>query len=148
MQQAPTSTARTLGALGLMPFAAGAFGVWFGDTPAVRQFAAEALATYAAVIVSFLGGIHWGLGMRAHDGARFEWAVVPSLLAWPALLLPQAFVLPALAAALVICLIADRRLYPAAGMQGWMGLRWLLTTVAVLACAAGAAGVAGAAGAR
>eukprot|EP01018_Ginkgo_biloba_P016827 Gb_34281 [translate_table: standard] len=60
----------------------------------------EAQAAYGAVILSFLGGPHWGLGMvrthaPPHDKVfninvstfRFMWGVVPSLIAWPALLL-------------------------------------------------------------
>ncbi|XP_057855415.2 uncharacterized protein LOC131065051 isoform X2 [Cryptomeria japonica] len=60
----------------------------------------EAQAAYGAVILSFLGGPHWGLAMvrthaPPHDKVfsinistfRFIWSIVPSLLAWPALLL-------------------------------------------------------------
>lgn len=60
----------------------------------------EAQAAYGAVILSFLGGPHWGLAMvRTHASpydkvfninistVRYIWSIVPSLLAWPALLL-------------------------------------------------------------
>lgn len=60
----------------------------------------EAQALYGAVILSFLGGPHWGLAMvgihaspnhkifnYASNSLRYIWSVVPSLLAWPALLM-------------------------------------------------------------
>ena len=45
---------------------------------------------YAAVILAFMGAIHWGLAMRDRSGAGagpYLWGVTPSLLAWLALLL-------------------------------------------------------------
>eukprot|EP00250_Pteridium_aquilinum_P013938 c21671_g1_i1 orf=782-1618(-) len=60
----------------------------------------EAQALYGAVILAFLGGPHWGLAMvgihaspnhkifnYASNSVRYVWSVVPSLLAWPALLM-------------------------------------------------------------
>ena len=149
----PSPWAWALGLAGLLPFVAGAAGlVW----PAVLTWpaslvpggAAQVLAAYAAVIVSFLGGIHWGLAMQrpersqgpAGQGtARWLWGVVPSLIAWPALLLPAAWGLAVLAAALVLCFMVDRRSYPPLGLAAWLPLRALLTAVAALACTIGAA---------
>ena len=54
----PAATA--LGYAGLVPFAAGALGiVLLGDE--LRVFAARALVAYGAVILSFVGAVHWGL---------------------------------------------------------------------------------------
>ncbi len=105
--------------------------------------ATAALAAYAAVIVSFLGGIHWGLALRQppqqHTGL-LAWGVVPSLLGWPALLLPPAAGLALLGAILLLCYAVDRKVYTAQGAATWLGLRLQLTTVACLSCwvAAGA----------
>lgn len=107
-----------------------------------QTVAAVALAAYAAVIVSFLGGIHWGLAMRQQpraDTGLLAWGVVPSLLAWPALLLPPAASLGLLGASLLLCYAVDRRLYPPQGMTAWLGLRAQLTAVASLSCWAAAA---------
>lgn len=43
--------------------------------------------TYAAVILSFLGAVHWGLAMRdnRHHG-WYIWSIIPSLLAWATLM--------------------------------------------------------------
>jgi hypothetical protein len=52
--------------------------------------------TYAAVILSFLGGIQWGLGVSIAETAPlsaqtlFGLSIVPSLLAWAMLFVPQA----------------------------------------------------------
>ncbi len=50
-----------LGALAVVPFVCGAALVWLVD-PALRPLAAQMLSAYAAVVVSFIGAIHWGLG--------------------------------------------------------------------------------------
>lgn len=132
--------ALVLGYAGLIPFVAGAFAIWaLGDQ--ARTSVAFALAGYGAVIVSFLGGIHWGLGFVHGDGVRFVWGVVPSLVAWPALLLPPAAGLALLAAMLVVCYVVDRRVYPAHGLQRWLPLRLHLSSVAAACCAAAAIGV-------
>lgn len=140
----PSPAAWALGLAGLIPFVVGVAAMrWPGLLPSpVPGGAAGALAAYGAVIVSFLGGIHWGLAMSGAGGQtplRLAWGVVPSLLAWPALLLPPAWSLAVLAAALVLCFMVDRRAYPVVGLSGWLPLRGVLTAVAALSCTAGAA---------
>jgi uncharacterized membrane protein YhdT len=52
----------------------------------------EVLLTYAAVIISFLGGIHWGLGVAQSTRNRrianllIAESVLPALIAWGVLL--------------------------------------------------------------
>jgi hypothetical protein len=83
----PAATA--LGYAGLVPFAAGALGiVLLGDE--LRVFAARALVAYGAVILSFVGAVHWGLLLArpgARGPARLLAAVLPSVAGWAALLL-------------------------------------------------------------
>jgi len=137
----PSAAARHLGRAGLLPFVACAAVALWGPA-AWQPAAAAALAAYAAVIVSFLGGIHWGLAMRHQPQAGtmlLAWGVVPSLLAWPALLLPSTPGLGLLGTVLLLCYAADRRLYPPQGMAAWLGLRAQLTAVASLSCWAAAA---------
>lgn len=137
----PSGLARALGAAGLIPFVAGA--AWVALAPAGQAtWAAQVLAAYAATIVSFLGGIHWGLAFAAPGGAppgRLAWGVVPSLLAWPALLLPPAAGLALLAVTLALCYGVDHRAYPRLGLAEWLPLRRALSAVATLSCAVGAA---------
>jgi len=81
--------AAALGYAGLLPFAAAALGTALLDG-AARDLAARALLAYGAVILSFLGAVHWGLMLRAGTTAAARPLVVgvlPSLAAWCALLL-------------------------------------------------------------
>ena len=142
---ATPAASRWLGYAGLLPFVAGAAATLAGGE--LGAAGAAALAAYAAVIVSFLGGIHWGLGFVRDEPARFAWGVVPSLVAWPALLLPGAAALALLAAMLVVCYAVDRRVYPRHGLQRWLTLRLHLSAVAAACCALAAIAAGGAWGA-
>ena len=129
---------RWLGYAGLLPFVTCA-GVANMPHPA-SGLALQALVGYAAVIVSFLGGIHWGFGFvhRVSGWSPYVWGVTPSLLAWSALLLSVGQGLLLLAATLVLALAVDRRAYPRYGAGAWLGLRLQLTAVAFLSCLVGA----------
>jgi hypothetical protein len=136
----PAAEAWALGAGGLLPFVAGAVGLWTLP-PEWAGLAALALLTYAAVIVSFLGGIHWGLAMPLVQTRRglLIWGVLPSLLAWAGMLLNSAWGLLLMAASLLLCYVVDCKVYRSLRLDGWLSLRALLTFVAVLSCLAGAA---------
>jgi hypothetical protein len=141
---APSPLVQWLGYGGLLPFVALALVVV--RQPAAVQGVAQdtwlhALAAYGALIASFLGGVHWGIAARADVAAarmHHAWGVVPSLLAWVALLLPANWALLALAAILALCLVVDINTYPRVGWASWLRLRWHLTLVAA-ACCVGAA---------
>jgi hypothetical protein len=107
--------------------------------PSAQSLAVSALSAYAAVIVSFLGGIHWGIGFRDGTPGLFVWGVVPSLVAAAALLLPPQQALWVHAAMLLLCYAVDRRVYPAHGLQAWLGLRLQLSVVAAASCLVAAA---------
>ena len=130
-----------LGYAGLLPFVLGALLLWI-VRPDAHPYVALSLSAYGAVIVSFLGGIHWGLGFRAEpvDPGRFVWGVVPSLVAWVAVMMPPYAGLVVLGVMLVVCYLVDRRVYPLHGSAGWLTLRFRLTAVASLSCFIGAAG--------
>ncbi|MCU0924184.1 MAG: DUF3429 domain-containing protein [Burkholderiaceae bacterium] len=127
-----------LGYGGLIPFVAGAALVGL-LAPESRPVAAAALSAYAAVIVSFLGGIHWGIGFRDGTPRLFLWGVLPSLVAAAALLLPPRHGLTVHAVMLLLCYAVDRRVYPAHGRQAWLRLRWRLSLVAATSCILAAA---------
>jgi hypothetical protein len=83
---------------GAIPFLACAAILLFGQATglgSLGQFAGQAITTYAAVIVSFLGGIQWGIALATHEQqpqtakSLFLLSVVPSLLAWARLFLPN-----------------------------------------------------------
>jgi hypothetical protein len=100
-----------LGGLGLLPFVAGVALVVSADV----AWAMPALRFYGAVILSFMGGVHWGLaiadfGTAARSGSmwlRLCGSVVPALVAWGGLLLMPVPGLLTTAAAFVILLLAD-----------------------------------------
>lgn len=129
---------------GLIPFVLGALLIWLlaGYNLEAHAFVALGLSAYAAVIISFLGGIHWGLAMRQQipSPAPFVWGVVPSLLAWVGVVMPAYAGLALHGLVLVICYLVDRRFYPALGASAWLTLRFRLSAVAALSCFLGAAG--------
>ncbi|MCY7389431.1 MAG: DUF3429 domain-containing protein [Burkholderiales bacterium] len=134
----PHGAAR-LGYAGLLPFVALALAAWVAPS-AYRAQAAHALLAYGATIASFLGAIHWGLAMREQSTQQpgaFVWGVIPSLVAWVALLLPLSQGLVTLALLLGICLAVDRRSYPAHGLEKWLTMRLQLTVVAAVCLIAG-----------
>ena len=129
---------------GLLPFMGLSVLLWLVD-PDLHPFVALALAGSGASIVSFLGGIHWGIGFRnatrMHNAPLFNfgWGVVPSLLAWIAITMPAYAGLPLLALILGLCYAVDRKTYPEAGLEEWLPMRLHLTVVAAISCLMGAA---------
>ncbi len=96
-----------LGGLGLLPFIAGVVLVAGIDA----KWALDPLRFYAAAILSFLGGVHWGLAIDDSSG-RAAWirlggSVLPALVAWLALLMAPAPGLLLSAAAFALLLLAD-----------------------------------------
>ena len=89
------SIARWLGGLGAVPFIVLAVAMpLLADT--TRILTANGLLAYGAVILSFLGGVHWGLAIqfqRSSDQGELEsrltLSVIPSLVGWVALLVGQ-----------------------------------------------------------
>ncbi len=142
----PDELARKLGYAGLAPFVAGAVFIWLlvgriDDEP--FMFVVRALTSYAALVVSFLGGIPWGLIMwRSASGMpmpdhhkRALWTgVIYTLAAWMALLMPPHAGLVIMGVLLVACYLSDRKRYPELGVAGWLTLRFRLTCVASLSC--------------
>lgn len=137
----PPAWAERLGHAGLLPFVGGALLVWL-VWPEAHPYATLALSAYAATIVSFLGGIHWGVAMRLSSPppSLFAWGVVPQLVAWPAVMMPPSAGLVLLGVMLVVCYLVDRRVYPQQGLARWLTLRFRLSAVAALSCFIGAAG--------
>jgi hypothetical protein len=97
----------------------------------------RALVGYGAVILAFVGALHWGFAMSAPalDAAgrtrAFAWSVVPALLAWPATVLGTGTASLVLVAGLALHLAQDHRLARRAALPAWyLPMRWRLTVVA------------------
>lgn len=96
------SRAWQLSLAGYAPFAGLALAALFvGQTHPLFSVIVDALRTYAAVILSFLGGIRWGLALNGGEAAPRQLAisVLPSIFGWLALFLPPVAGLVALVAA-------------------------------------------------
>ena len=138
-------SAAWLGGLGALPFIGLAGAAPFLDS-APRMFVVHALAAYGAVILSFLGGVHWGLaiGSRSNGGdqdlqTKLIVSVIPSLAAWVALLFPQRNGLLILATSIAAMLWVDLRATRAGDAPQWYPkLRIPLTCVVVTAVLIGA----------
>ncbi|KAL3701570.1 hypothetical protein R1sor_019592 [Riccia sorocarpa] len=107
----------------------------------------DAQAAYGAVILAFLGGPYWGLAMADNGGGssksvfsrisvqtlRYAWSVIPSLVAWSALLLPLASKYAVLITSFGLVLGVDALFTRMGLLPSWfMPLRILLTSIAVL----------------
>jgi hypothetical protein len=134
-----------LGLAGLIPFVGLAALSWAPEIMS-ESFSGRGLASYAAVILSFLGAIYWGLAMSrtpcdSTTNRIWLWGVSPSVLAWLAQLLSEFWALLLLSGLLWVCFIIDRICYPRYQLQGWLPMRLLLTTVASFSCVVGALGI-------
>ena len=126
-----------LGYGGLLPFVALAVAAWVDQNHS--SLWRDALFNYGAVILSFVGALHWGFAMSqsdmtAHQRTRsFVWSVVPSLLAWMALLMTPKYAVMLLVAGFLIHFWQDRRLVQLVNLPAWyLPLRLRLTFAAVL----------------
>lgn len=110
-----------------------------GELPAdIRAYVSIfSMKLYAAAILSFMGGVQWGLAMRTpHAGGgswrRYGMSVLPALVAWAALLLAQRDGLALLGAGFVLLLIYDLWTIRKGEAPGWYErLRLGLTTVVI-----------------
>lgn len=133
----PSKEGAILGYSGLVPFVF-LSGVSFLATGTLQHDVLFALLAYAASIVSFLGAIHWGLTLRDTQPSPrlLVWGVVPSLLAWCALMLGTGTGLGLMVVTLWVCLAVDWKVYPRHRLQSWLGMRLTLTLVASASCTA------------
>lgn len=110
----------------------------FGET--VISNAGTLQIAYGATILSFLGGVHWGLAMTSLTppqlvGQRYVWSVVPCLLAWPTVCfsIPEAAGMQAGLLGLVY--VVDRDWAKKGLLPPWfMTLRARLTALASSGC--------------
>lgn len=121
------------GLLGLLPFWGFALATVL-DTGVDPVLALMALIMYAAVILSFVGALWWGMAVHAPTNApratMFVWSVVPALVGWSATLTTPDTGLRMLMAGLALQWLLDsmlRRKLPEL-MLGWVfRLRTMLT---------------------
>lgn len=130
-----TTTARWLGYAGVLPFALCAINLLTG-WPLFDGFALQVFVVYSAVILSFLGGIRWGLAIQqpAPATSQMVLSVLPSLAGLGCLLLSTPLMqIVALTVAYTTQGLLDWQA-PPVNMPDWMiRLRFRLSTL-VLIC--------------
>ncbi len=99
----------------------------------------DALFAYGAVILTFVGALHWGFAMTLRDLSAsrrtwcFVWSVVPALLAWSAFLFSPMLASILLVSGFLAHYWQDRFLAADSHLPAWyLPLRFRLTTVACL----------------
>jgi hypothetical protein len=144
-EKIPTA-ALGLGVAGLVPFLAGAVSSWFG-LPFAVQTGWMIGIYYGAVILSFLGGVRWGLAIGPYQARRqdgeFVLGVGGSLAGFAAVFLQPIAALTLLLAGFLMQALWDVTSVESGRLPSWYGkLRMMLTAgavvclVAVLASAA------------
>ncbi len=130
-----------LGVAGLLPFLA--FGLGSVSTNLITsRVAAYVLIGYGAVILSFVGAVHWGFTLATeHDPAerpRLLLGVVPALVGWAALALTLSTLQPVLGllvliAGFILTAVAEWHGHSRGWVPGgYITLRLILTAVVVL----------------
>ncbi|MBW4023966.1 MAG: DUF3429 domain-containing protein [Proteobacteria bacterium] len=142
-----------LGFLGLIPFLVCAYLACAWREPADAR-AMLALIAYGSVILSFLGGVHWGFALAEPPASlaglapastrqdpahrpRIGLGVLPSLTGWVALLIAVLAPAPVIALCVLIAgFLATNIAEQSAYRRGWVSgrylwLRWVLTVIVV-----------------
>jgi len=135
MPRSAPPAALILGGAGLIPFLGLGVLVMLGQS-LLGIAPRPLLASYGAVIASFLGGLRWGAAAASPEGrgADYAIAVVPSLLAWAALFAPAPWDLAGLGALVLAWGLVDQDLPRRGLVPAWLGrLRLVLSGVAGLA---------------
>lgn len=129
-----------LGFSGLIPFLAAP--LFMAATQSFYPEVAYAQMVYGASIVSFLGGARWGFAIPEGSPAQPDWmnlgnSVVPSLLAWVALLCRDNFAEGALVVIMGLGLSLHYDLILLPGYPAWFkAMRTVLTLVATFSLVA------------
>jgi hypothetical protein len=124
-----------LGSAGLLPFIGLVVLPLVGAMQAIP--ANYFFQLYAAVILSFMGGVHWGLAMHAppHQATlQLTISVVPALIAWGALGTSLRTSLTILAAAFVALFVFDQWAMRRGLAPPWYSKLRLPLTAVVVAC--------------
>lgn len=133
------AAARWLGGTGLIPFVVPVAALWLGS-PAWRELVWAVLHGYAAIILSFVGAVHWGAALRENDPGRLwqamGWSVLPALLAWVTLMLPHRHGVALLLLGFAAQYLMDRRAVAQGWLPAWYGRLRRALTAGVAACLA------------
>ncbi|MCL7743555.1 DUF3429 domain-containing protein [Guyparkeria hydrothermalis] len=138
-EQTAAFHARLAGYAGLAPLVVPLLVMWW--QPSAAEPAITVQHTYAALILSFLGGIYWGIALAKQTGAWIWLSALPSLWAWPALLMGPFSATWMLMMGFALMLLLDWE----ARQRGWIRrwfyqLRLTLSAVAIVSLLLGLVG--------
>jgi len=132
--------AHLLGFAGLIPLVTLTLACWLVHPDWLGDFIKGQLA-YGIIILSFLGGMHWGATMLSNRLSNeqtrraLSWSIVPPLLAWFSTMV-GGFGFAVLMGGFIAAYQVDKRLFAWYGMPEWLiVLRFRLTCVVVPALA-------------
>ena len=130
--------ALVLGVAGLIPFVAGGVLVWLPQVQNITPTIAPVVFFYAALIVSFLGGVRWGAAMQNATNAtalarELSASVIPTLITLACYILS----LPA-ALAMLLILIISQGLVDILAVQQKKLVAWYAPLRLLLSAVAGA----------
>ena len=135
------ASARVLGSLGLIPFVGLTSFMLFGVDPGVEV--SLLLRTYSAIILSFLGGVHWGIATenslsQNSNSIKLSWcltlSVIPSLLGWIGLFAPELAGFYIIIFGFVLVLAIDLRIAKMHCVPDWYPRLRKPLTVTVVGC--------------
>ncbi|MBZ4200956.1 MAG: DUF3429 domain-containing protein [Methylotenera sp.] len=134
-QTNPQRLPQLLGYLGLLPFIVPSFFLLYDPEHAIVW--RDLLLSYAAVILSFVGALHWAFAMTLDDLSEksrrwlYVWSVIPALAGWVALALPAWHGALLMAMVFALNLLQDIHLCRMADIPAWyLPLRRNLSSVA------------------
>lgn len=128
--------ATRLGFAGLIPFVTLSLACWIVHPGWLPQFI-QAQLFYGIAILSFLGGLHWGVALLLRDRPAGQvkrallWGVMPSIFAWVSMVnVGVAFLVQMIG--FVIAYQVDKRFYADYGLPEWfLALRFRLTCIVI-----------------
>ena len=132
-----TRLGRTLALAGFVPFAVLAFWL-YGIAPdhPWRQGTIAVLTAYGAVVLSFLGGMRWGIALTGKGGESrrdLMLGIVPPLVGWSAMLVPPPLTFVLLAVAFAAQGAWDSLTLTSAAAPDWFRRLRIQMTVLVVA---------------
>lgn len=141
---AASLVARVLGFAGLMPFIGCTAILVLRDDGSLTRVVMAGLISYSAVILSFMGAVHWGRAM--FGGADIErsgskqsaylFSVIPAIVAWFATLIRIELALVLLMLSFIGLYVLDRLVFAEIkGLDWYLPMRIKLTSVVVICLA-------------
>jgi hypothetical protein len=109
-----------LGYLGLLPFVAGAVAALLSSE--LESLALHAFVLYSLAILSFMGGVHWGLALitGTRQSSRLLVSVIPVIAAWICLMtLPVHLTLAVLGGGFIAQWFVDRPILAELPIPSW-----------------------------